>query len=401
MRSRAKPHILIIGGGYPQLCIIEAARRRDAWIAVVDDREVPGCELADEVLRLHRYDARAIARATRSRKFDAIVSAGADKSVWIASALCAIRGLPNLVSPQVAKWPMRKAALRQRLAAHAIPCPASQHLSHHADFSSLRLSLPWVVKPDDGIAQTAVTKVETLEEARAAVDAALACSRSGHAVVEEFVAGRELDVNAIVDSAGTAHLLSVGYRESSRAPGSAFGVAMQKSVPADLSSAQRSALTALLQRAGELFRLKSCPLYAQAMQCDDAFSFIEIMPRLGGGEDPRIVELVTGFRLSCAVVAAALGEPIAMEKFAGAPRAMSATGAFITGDPGVFCGLDGFPVAETWVGYQAAYAKPGDLLPPLSSSHERLGIVVALGDTLEQSRARARSARATVRAVTR
>ena len=364
--------------------VIKAAKKRGLHVLVADDRpNAPGLQLADKLISIYRYNPLALFRTCKEQQVDAVVSAGADKSVWIASAICNILKLPCSVTPRAAKLPLRKSRMRKMLRDFQIPCPRHTRVLAGDEPDIDGFEFPLVVKPEDGIAQAGVAKVENLAALHDAIAGAIACSESGVTVIEEFVEGIELDINGLVNPTGRATLLSVGYRRSSREPDRAFGVAVQKSVPAELTDAQWADLEGILNRSAALFELKSGPLYAQVMKKPDgSFSVIEVMPRLGGGEDPRLVAIVNGTDMNDALIATALGLDSDPANFRNDPLSPAATALFIVGHQGIFDGVDGFPLDDPCVVYQTLYVVPGESIASFSSSREKIGIVIIAGKTI-------------------
>jgi len=121
-----KYNILVIGGGYPQLELIEAAKDMGHDVTVVDDRkECPGVRLADHVLHLNRYDCESILEAVQYFKVNAVVSGGADKAVWVMAKVAERYELPTYVASKVAELSMQKGLLRRLYEKSDLPVPRS------------------------------------------------------------------------------------------------------------------------------------------------------------------------------------------------------------------------------------------------------------------------------------
>ena len=186
--------------------VIKAAKKRGLHVLVADDRpNAPGLQLADKLISIYRYNPLALFRTCKEQQVDAVVSAGADKSVWIASAICNILKLPCSVTPRAAKLPLRKSRMRNLLRDFHIPCPRHTRVLAGVEPDIDGFEFPLVVKPEDGIAQAGVAKVENLAALHDAMAGAIACSESGVTVIEEFVEGIELGVNGLVNPTGRQH----------------------------------------------------------------------------------------------------------------------------------------------------------------------------------------------------
>jgi hypothetical protein len=242
-----------------------------------------------------------------------------------------------------------------------------------------------VVKPDKGIGQTAVNRAETVPEALMSVEEAFAATENGTVVVQELVEGQEIGVNGIVVS-GRFHLMTTSYRRSSRERGPAFGVAMEKIFPAVRAPESLATLTEIMQVACRALAINQGPVYAQVIVTPgpgggQAFTVIEIMPRLGGGEDPRLVRAATGFNLAKATALMCLGQPVALANLFEGPAQPAAVLRFLRTEPGRVLSITGIESARATPGVVAAdvFIDLDQVVGELSSSRERAGYVLATG----------------------
>jgi biotin carboxylase len=302
--------ILIIGGGPAQATIIEASVGAGLYTIVADDRpEQSGCLLSNELLVAHRYDAIAILNAALSLNLDAVVSGGADKTVIIAARVAEMLALPTYVSSKAAELSTRKGDLRRLYGEWGVAVPDSIEVGSMGEVEQAanRMGYPLVVKPVDGIGQSGVNRVNSQSTLSEAFDQAQTMSSNGRIVVETFLAGTEIGVNAYVFE-GSLAILTMGERVAQQGAGKAFGVAFRKQIPADVSDKNAELIRHQLQIVAKKLGLENGPIYAQIMITPRGPFIIEAMPRLGGGEDARLVKAITGFDMARAVINEAIGE---------------------------------------------------------------------------------------------
>lgn len=380
--------VLVCGGGHPQQVLVEALAALDVRVVVADDRPgVPAYGLADEVIPIGRYDYPRLLAWARANRPHRVASGGSDEAVFVAVRLAEALGLPSPISAATAEMPMRKARTRERLAAAGVPCPVTvkgdADTIRNVDWTAFRF--PVVVKPDEGIGQTGVNRADDIAQAQASIEAALAATKNGVAIIQELADGEEIGINALV-VASRVRLMTTSYRRSSRERGPRFGVAMEKVFPAVTDPDPLGALAGIVERACAAMGIENGPIYAQVIMDaapgrDPRFTMIEIMPRLGGGEDPRLVRAATGFQLARATALMWLGRPIELAGLYDGPGHPAAVLRFLAADPGEIVDVSGVEAAREAPGVKAAdvFYTAGYRLKALSSSRERAGYVLAVG----------------------
>lgn len=275
--SRDRTTILILGGSTMQLPAIGFARRNGWRVAVADGKaDVEGRALADEFLHVDLKDLAGLEAASRGLKdrggLEGVFTAGTDFSgsvAWVAERL----GLPG-IPHEVALNATDKARMREAFARHGVPQPRFARLEAGDDPSTVlpRLSLPLVVKPVDNMGARGVCRVDSVDALRAAHAQAVAFSRSGSAIVEEYMEGPEISLDAVVHR-GEITICGVADRHIHFPP---FFVEMGHTMPSGLD-------TGLLAAVEEAFRagVRAIGIHTGAAKGD-----IKVTP-----EGPRIGEI--------------------------------------------------------------------------------------------------------------
>ncbi|UNC16586.1 ATP-grasp domain-containing protein (plasmid) [Acidiphilium multivorum] len=386
MPTLDRPTMLIVGGGFPQLSLIEAVRARGFRVAVAEDREdSPGFAIADRHVHANRYDFEGIVAALGDDLPNFVVSGGADKAVLIAARLAEAFGLPCPIPSGIARFPTEKARYRKVFGEIGVSVPQAESAASGAEAAQIakRLGYPVVLKPNDGIGQVGVNRVDTAEVLETAFAEAAGASQDGTVVIEEYLDGPEVGVNGLVDHRGHFTLLTLGIRSASQQPGAAFGVALGKSIPYARSAEIEADITCNLQMICTELGLRNVPIYAQMKDSTRGVRLIEAMPRLGGGEDPRLVHLKSGMDLSAAVVDAAAGVQLEVAPYRTGPGVGAVHAEFLTAPQGRIETITGFPIEHPSIGYQELFVGPGHIVPEVKSSHSRLGVVAFTGDSVK------------------
>jgi biotin carboxylase len=390
--------LLIIGGGHPQLTLVEESKKLALHTIVLDNRRsAPGRKIADEVIECDRYDLDGILSVTPGLKLDAVVSGGSDKAVWMMTQCAKACGLPPYIAPDVALMPMQKGAMQAFFKRLHLPIPGSEKVNslEQALDAARSLEYPVVIKPVDGIGQLGVYRIDNADQLAVLFPETVKASDKGDVLVQEFVEGRELGVNGFVVD-GSFRLLTVAHRGASQKADDSFGVALEKRYPAADAIPHEGLIRQIIERASKGLGISNAPIYAQLMLCSsgsDRIKIIEMMPRLGGGEDPRLVHAATGFNIAKATILAALGQPVLEDSVIDTHAQPAVAIKFLTTEPGRIS-VSGLELARSCDGIAKAeaYFEPGHVLGRLRSSRERVGYVLAVGSTVEEASQRAANA---------
>ncbi len=368
------PRLLVLGAGPAQLGLLEAARARGLWLAVVDrDPAAPGFRFADRRCILSTEDEPAIERLVGALGIDGIIAPGTDWPVGVAARIAEHAGLPHPISPQTAVLATNKLRQRERLEAAGVPQPRSWVVG--GDDELPEISGPVVVKAPDRQGQKGLTLVESPEELGPAIEVARSAARNGLALVEELVDGPEVTVVGFsVDGVFTA--LTVTDRITAAPP--AFGVALAHVWPSHV----RGLTPDVAERAVAALDILNGPSYTQLRVGPEGPMVIEVAARLGGGHDAELVEAAVGVDLNGLAIAAALGEALTVPE--PAARAGGAVTRFLVAPPGIL------ERVEVPAGLQARiYREPGFVFAPLTRGSDRAGALLVVAGSREEALARA------------
>jgi biotin carboxylase len=377
--SRRAKRLLVLGAGPAQLGLLRAARDSGLFVIACDrDPAALGFEFADRRAVVSTEDEPAIGMLASAEGVDGIISPGSDWPVAIAARVAARFGLPHPISPETAVLAVSKHRQRERLAEHGVPQPRWQVVNHDAD----GLPVPCAVKPPDRQGQKGLTLVRERSELADAIARAIAASRSSVALVEEFVEGPEVTVNAF-STADEFHPLTVTDRMTAEPP--AFGVALAHAWPSehDVEGAVQVARAAVAA-----LGIQNGPSYTQVLLSSDGPKVMEVAARLGGGHDSELCEAALGVDLNGLALAAAIGEPVSV------PPARPIGGAcvrFLVAPPGTLAGVEGIEQALALEGILDArvYRRPGWIFTPLRRGADRAGFVLATGESRDDALAHA------------
>jgi len=380
----SRQRLLVLGAGPAQIGLLRAARERDLFVIAADrDPAAPGFAYADKRALVSTEDEPGIDRLARAENVHGIVAPGADWPVGVAARVAERLGLPHPIDGATAALATTKSRQRERFAKAGVPQP--RLLEEPVP--------PCVVKAPDRQGQRGLTFVRTEAELPAAIEAAIAASRNGTYIVEEYVDGPEVTVNAVsVD--GVFHSLAVTDRLTADPP--AFGVALAHVWPCVY---QTQSVIETAQAAAEALGMRNGPTYTQIRVGANGSRVVELAARLGGGHDAELVEAVTGVRLNDLALDFSLGiEPCVYQT---QTLHGGACVLFLLAPEGELRVVEGREEAHAVEGVLDVriYREPGHVFGPLLRGADRAGAVLAVGGSRDEALGRARAAADAIRFV--
>ena len=380
--DRARSRLLVLGAGPAQIGLLRAARERGLFVIAVDrDPAAPGFVYADKRALVSTEDEPGVDRLARAENVDGIISPGADWPVGVAARVAGRLGLPHPIDAATATLATTKSRQRERFAQAGVPQPRVLE----------EPVAPSVVKAPDRQGQRGLTFVRTREELVPAIETAVAASRNGAYIVEEYVEGPEVTVQAVsVD--GLFRPLLVTDRVTADPP--AFGVALAHVWPC--VSETQSAIEAAGAAAAAL-GIRNGPTYTQLRLGADGTRVVELAARLGGGHDAELAEAVAGVSVNGLALGFALGNAPCVSE----TQSLHGGGCvlFLVAPEGRLLEVEGREAAHGVEGVLDVriYRDPGHVFGPLLRGADRAGAVIAVGDSREQALERARTAADAIR----
>lgn len=209
--SEARRTLLVLGAGLMQRPAIEAARSLDCQVVVVDGNDKALCvSLADHFFPLDLKDKegiRDLAMGLKSQgRLHGVFTAGTDFSATV-SYVGEACGFP-VHSYQAACNASDKILMRRCFQGASVASPAFLEVASGAGADSINQvaaafpafgeDCPLVVKPVDNMGGRGCRLVYSRQDLELALEEARRNSRSGRAIVEEYMEGPEFSIDALV-----------------------------------------------------------------------------------------------------------------------------------------------------------------------------------------------------------
>jgi biotin carboxylase len=379
---------VLTGGSRSQLGLLENARALGYEVCVVDGSEsAPLLAEADHRIVRSFTEVERVLADLEAQGIEpaAVATMGSDQAVLPTARLAERLGLPGLPL-ETARTVADKRRMRKAFDKAGVRCPRGREASgfEEAEQAFHELGAPVVVKPVDGSAQRGVTEVRSEGELAPAFDRALAASRTGAVVLEQYLDGDEYTVNGFLLE-GEYFPMSVTRRLLHPPP--PLGVCISHRFPSLLPNEDELFVQA--HATSRAVGLETGPSYVQVRIQDGVPWVIEVGARLGGGKDAELAKLVTGFDAVRANVLWALGELSGGELERVEPVARCGQVRFVVAQPGRIVRLDATAaLALDGVHEAGFYWREGMTLPPLISGAERLGYMLVSADAEDELDAR-------------
>ena len=265
--------------------------------------------LADEFFPLEVRDGEQVDLARLvglARRCDGVTTL-ADESLATAARVAEEAGLPG-AGVHAARLSRSKDAQRRNARKHGIPSPRAVAVRESDDIAAFFAATPGpaVIKPADAAASTSVHLVADEEEALRRWPQVRVFSKSATGVVEEFVPGPEISVEATV-RAGAVVAASVTRKETGGPTGF---IEVQHTVrrdePAEVVDRARDAV----ERLAVAWRVESAVMHVEYKVRADDLVLVEGAVRPGGDLIPDVLALARGRDLYAEQAALALDEEL-------------------------------------------------------------------------------------------
>jgi biotin carboxylase len=378
--------VLFVGAGRHQRRAIARAKELGLSVAAIDrNPDAPGLAEADVAEVVEFGEA---VEAARRIGPDGVLTIASDRAVPLVAEIAEELGLPG-IGREAAEAATNKAVMREALATAGVPQPRFEVLSNPR---SVDVGFPAVVKPVDSAGQRGLFFVRSQEELEERLPAALAESRAGAAIVEQFLDGVEVNCLAVARG-GDVSVLTLSERR--RPSGDGFGVCLAHVFPAALDAETALEAERVAVAAVRAIGVRDSVAYPQLLVSPDGVRLVEIAARVPAGLMDEVARLGIGVDLVQIALLQALGEPVPAELLR--PREHQPLAIrFLTARPGPLPvgrvrSVNGIDRALSAPGVVAAdsYMTPGETIRPARVDGDRRGYVIALGETSAEAVARA------------
>ena len=378
-----KKTIMIIGGGLLQLPVIHTAKRMGCQVVVTDyNANAIGMKEADIPIVMSTRDIEGSVRVAKAQNelttISAVLTVGTDASMAVAAVANALN-LPG-IKFEDAEAATNKIKMRMRFKEHGVPSPHFLPVWSLSDAKKAGkiLKFPVVIKPSDNMGARGVMRVDNLNQLSDAFKFSKGASPSGELIMEEFMDGPELSIDAIIHN-DEITITGVADRIIEYPP---YFIETGHNMPSSLPKEIQEAACDIMKLGIRALGIDRGAAKGDIKITKDGPMIGELAARLSGGfMSAYTYPLSSGVDLMKAVIEVALGqEPGNLEPVM---NQYAIERAIIT-KSGIVKKITGLEEALKIPGIREIFlnVKPGDKVMQPRSNVEKAGHIIAVGKTL-------------------
>ena len=282
---------LVLCGGIPQIALINELKKRGVVTILADMNEkVSARQYADDFFQVSVLDVEAVKNLAIRERVDFVITVCADQVLEVMAQVSEELGLPCYIGYETARKVSSKQKMKKIFVDNGIPTSNYIILKEFDENKIKNLSYPLIVKPIDSYSSRGVKKVFNKEELVSAFVTAIEISRTKTAIIEEFVEGEELTVDAYIED-GWAHILSISNID--KIPGNNRFVICRTRYLAQITDVLKEQIEIVVNQIAKAFELKNSPMLVQMITDGKKISVVEFCARTGGGDKFRLIEKVS------------------------------------------------------------------------------------------------------------
>lgn len=392
--------MMILGASELQVPAIRKAKELGYQIILVDYNEkAVGFDLADVKLVVSTLDQEEVYRQALIYQPDVVITSTSDGPVRTAAYVNEKLGKKPDLSYEDSLCATIKSHMRRRLEENHVPIPAYYVVHEYEEFRTAVETLQnvCIVKPADNAGSRGVValndgRTRREEELRRTYEYSKENSRNGIVMVEEYMTGPEVSVEAMTVE-GQTTILTITDKYITPPP---YFVEIAHSEPSCLDEETQERIRQVARQAIGAIRLQNGPSHTEIKVTEQGPKIVELAARLGGDYiTSRLVPLSTGVDMVGASVLLATDGEVDLECTQHRGSAIH----FIQGKEGVIRQIVIDPALSQMEGVEevTVYKKEGDRVHSTRSSNDRLGHIITVGRTAKEAMETGRRAMELVR----
>ena len=384
--------ILVLAGGFDQIALIKILQSQGHEVILADYYDNPPAKkYVDKHFQISTLDETKIYNLAIVEKVDLITTACTDQALLTVAKVSEKMGLPCYIGTETAQKVTNKAYMKKNLFELGIPTAQFIVLDELDNIGVIleNMEFPLVVKPCDCNSSKGVVKVTNQLDLKKAIKNAFFYSRTKKAIVETFIKGEEISIDAWKDKEGVK-ILSISKTEKIKTTMGNFTI-YRSVYPVDISDPMKIKIQTIAEKICGGFLIENSPVLIQAIIDDADINVIEFSIRMGGGSKYKLTEYISGVDIMNVYVNRILGDTTQVVLPNWSDKVVEID--YIYANNGIFSRLIGFEEALACgdISEMFQYKQAGSLIERRGTSSDRVvGFLIQAdcGQALEEKRYR-------------
>lgn len=371
-----------------QLPVILKAKKMGYQVVVTDyNPNAPGMRDADIPIVMSTRDVEGSVRVAKAQNeitpISAVLTVGTDASMTVAAVANALN-LPG-IKYEDAEAATNKIKMRMRFKENNVPSPNFLPVWSLSDAKKACkvLKFPVVIKPSDNMGARGVMRIDNMNQVADAFKFAKNASPSGELILEEFMEGPELSIDAIIYH-DEITITGIADRIIEYPP---YFIETGHTMPSAMPRETLDAAVAVMKQGIRALGIHTGAAKGDIKITPNGAMIGELAARLSGGfMSAYTYPLSSGVDLMKAVIEVALDqEPSNLEPVMN----MTAIERAIITKPGIVKKITGLEEALKIPGIKEIFinVKPGDRVSPPRSNVDKAGHIIAVGRNAAEAEA--------------
>ncbi|WP_035587197.1 ATP-grasp domain-containing protein [Hippea jasoniae] len=384
--------ILILGAGIEQAAAIKIARDIGLRVIAVDGNpNAIGLRLSDVGIVADIKDSEKMIEIGKKYNINGVFTHAVEIPQVVAK-VAKVLGLPGL-DPQAAERATNKLKRIQCLKEYGINVPKFEYARDLAEAKRKvkKIGFPCVVKPIDNAGARGVKKISHVVELESSFEEVLSYAKQERKVlIEEFLDGKQISTESVIYN---GRIITTGFADRNYSRLKEFEpyfVEDGHSVPSTISKEEKSKVAEVVELAIKSLGINWGVAKGDILIKDGKVYIIEMAARTSGGWFcSGTVPIATGINILKPLIKMSVNLPINEECFHPKFEKAACQRYIIPTKDGIFKGIHGVNKAAQMPGVRMLglfnLPKIGQKIRKATNHSERIGHLIAEGDTLEQA----------------
>lgn len=372
-----KSTIVIIGAGVFQIPAITEAKRMGFFIVAIDGAaNAAGFEHADRHFVADIKNAEECIRLIKDIKPVAVFALSAEIAVVTVATICNHFGLPG-ISPEAALNSTNKKRMRECFARENLPSPKFIAIFKEEDLKKKAnlIGFPLVIKPADSAGSRGVSMVKTEDRLIEAFTHAKNYSTSGEVLIEDYMEGVEISVEAYIQN-GEVTILSLSDKIRTPLP---YPLDTRVIFPSNKEAAIQEKAKTIARQAILSCGINNAVIHIEMMVTSEGPKLVELAARGAGFHVfSSLLSWVCDINTVELLINISLGRPMKLHSI----KQRGAVLSFPSLKAGIVKKIRGLEEIQNMPGIYDSklYINVGDTVRHLKSGSDRIGHIIAFGE---------------------